>query len=384
MANKSSARPMSHKKIVIFCVASILLFVIYGQNMNYVLLHNLSSSHVDNISTTIDSKNKLTDDTKHNAKKVVPTTASNQSVIGGQMTASAPEDVDISSVGENFTNMNMNTSTAQGADKKLGSSLDIDSKSSTDTQVSEDKLSYSHTRTEINLPDGNLSCVEPNSKPIIGIHGKPRFNNLSRILNMGFPKCGTSSISKLFERSSFRQAHNHCTKEQFPDCGICFKRNHQKGLTMLDHCGNFNIITQMDYTAEHQCIFPQIQYLDELYHEAPNATWILPFRNVTDWVRSLTNWYKGHSYSLRDRMAMWCDFPELNFHQSHTMKKKSDEDFVTLYCSHVKQIRNFVKKNPSLSLVEFNIEDPKAGEFLASIFPGVDSSDWTQANKSNK
>ncbi len=49
---------------------------------------------------------------------------------------------------------------------------------------------------------------------------------------------------------------------------------------------------------------------------------------------------------------------------------KTDEDFVSLFCN---QIRKFVAKHTTLSLVEFAVEDPNAGEYLASVFPGVDS-----------
>lgn len=239
--------------------------------------------------------------------------------------------------------------------------------------------------------DNIMSCFEPMKKPILGVHDN------SRILNMGFPKCGSTSLAKLFESKPFsssqnnkkkkiRTTHNHCTtKREIPDvtdCGICFKRNQdRKKMPMLDNCGNFTVITQMDYTARNQCIFPQIQFMKELYEESPNATWILPFRNVQDWVRSLTNWYSGHSYSFRDRIGMWCDFPELQFFSSRN-KKKSDKEYYQLFCNHVIQVREFVKKNPSLSLVEFSIEDPNAGEFLESVFPGiVDSNDWTHENK---
>lgn len=210
------------------------------------------------------------------------------------------------------------------------------------------------------------NCFEPLRKTILGTH------DLSRILNLGLPKCGSTSLSALFKKSGFHRADWYCSGG-YKYCGTCMKQNLDNNKTMLDHCGNYTVFTQMDYNLKGMCIFPQIMYLDELYAEAPDATWILPFRNVTKWVSSVTHWY-----DMRDRFSTWCDFPQLNFTKSDT--SKTDGDFVQLFCSHVKHVRQFVKAHPSLSLVEFSIEDSGAGEFLANVFP-VNSTYWGQENK---
>ncbi len=135
------------------------------------------------------------------------------------------------------------------------------------------------------------------------------------------------------------------------------------------------------------CIFPPIQYLNELYNDSPNATWLLPFRNVTKWIDSLYRWGAPNK-RLKDRIATNCDLPEVGFFYKNDNdndnatkgENKTNEDFITLFCNHVQQIRGFVNAHPTLSLVEFSIEDPKAGEYLASLLPGVDSTGWGQAN----
>ncbi len=129
----------------------------------------------------------------------------------------------------------------------------------------------------------------------------------------------------------------------------------------------------MDYSSfSGKCVYPQVHYLNALYNEAPDATWLLPFRNVTSWIGSITRWK-----NIRTHISNYCDFKRLGFQRQN---KNPDEDFVRLYCNHVKHIRDFVKEHPSLSLVEFSIEDPYAGEYLAGIFPGVNATFWGQAN----
>ena len=47
------------------------------------------------------------------------------------------------------------------------------------------------------------------------------------------------------------------------------------------------------------------------------------------------------------------------------MKK---EEITNFFIQHVRRIRNFVSDHPSMTLIEFDIEDDNTGEYLASIF----------------
>ena len=251
-------------------------------------------------------------------------------------------------------------------------------------------------RSRIGEHKDYLSCFEPRSTPILGTH------DMSRILNVGFEKVGSKTISDFFINSGFHTSHHKCDARggkmrvsplqqvvgslaPTAFCiwgGLCIEKQVQENATggILSNCGNFTIFTQMDFmhyirrkkdVPKYKCIFPQIHYLNELYEDSPNATWMLPFRNVTKWIASLTHFNK-----MKYRMKKFCDFPELGFHHDAD-KEKTDEDFVSLYCNHVKQIRRFVERHPTLSLVEFSIDDPDFAKYLASVFPGVSVSDTT-------
>ena len=54
------------------------------------------------------------------------------------------------------------------------------------------------------------------------------------------------------------------------------------------------------------------------------------------------------------------------------------EDF---FCNQVERVRDFVAKHPSHALIEVDIEDSSAGEFLSQAF-AIPSSCWGQNNKS--
>jgi len=58
-----------------------------------------------------------------------------------------------------------------------------------------------------------------------------------------------------------------------------------------------------------------------------------------------------------------------------------EERYRAFFCEHVTRVREFVRAHPSHALVEVDIEDEYVGERLASLFEGVDSTRWGQANK---
>ena len=133
----------------------------------------------------------------------------------------------------------------------------------------------------------------------------------------------------------------------------------------------------MEYLTSKDCIFPQIRYLPELYKAAPNAIWILPFRNVTGWIRSINNWDYRVAKTIRERMEQWCKFPDLNFTRSEQAKKeKTDAEFEALYCNHVHHVRNFVHNHPSLSLIEYRLEDENVEKILSKHIPNLDPDKW--------
>lgn len=219
----------------------------------------------------------------------------------------------------------------------------------------------------------NADCLQPLRNPILGVHDE------SRILNVGFPKMGSSSLQNLFLKSGYYSRHHHCGKVGY--CGDCIQQEIRNKLDPLEMCGNFTVQTQMDFHPPSRPIYPQIHYLQELYNVAPNATYILPFRNVSKWVYSLTNWNAyGRTSNYRGRFNN-AVFPQLNWTKE---MGKHDSDYEILVCNHVRNIRKFVSERPTLSLVEIDIEDPNTGEYLESIFRSVNGSFWQQTNVNKK
>ena len=113
---------------------------------------------------------------------------------------------------------------------------------------------------------------------------------------MGMPKFGSTSLEYLFSQSIGRGNVSHWECSGHGYCGVCMRNiivAESSETRVLEACGNFQFFAEMDYVDNKgTCIFPQIEYgyMDRLYQDSPDAMWLLPFRNTSDWLRSVSNW----------------------------------------------------------------------------------------------
>ena len=231
------------------------------------------------------------------------------------------------------------------------------------------------------------NCFKPLTRPIVGEYKKwdNNSNNPPKIVNVGFPKIGSSTLKEFLSSSSYNVSHFWpCGGKG--ECGRCMQQAINKSLPPFAYCGNYAAYTQMDSNWGNKrspggkCIYPQISYLKEIYDEDPSAIFLLPFRNVTAWIRSLSNWNRP---TLRQRMTEYCEFPEYNF----TLNMgKEDRELEDLFCRHVHHIRQFVSQRPNLTLVEYSIDGEGVGDYLASLLPhmNLNGSKYGHKNKSYK
>jgi hypothetical protein len=231
----------------------------------------------------------------------------------------------------------------------------------------------------------DLVCSKP-IKPIIS--DDDLGSNNARYINVGFPKSGSTSLYDVFRSAGISSSHyKNCRDIANPKkkakCGICIKNviDNNTGRNMFTECGDFTLWGEINFHRKNVnvCIYPQIQYLEKMYTDAPHATWIMPMRNVSDWIDSVTRWgaYPG---KFRDDFGP-CNFPQIGFNGS--TDRMDDRKMMAMYCNHIVQIREFVKSHQTLSLIEFRIEDPNVGKFLESLIP-IDADDWGNKNINNK
>ena len=204
-------------------------------------------------------------------------------------------------------------------------------------------------------------------------------------------KMGSTSLYDFFVCSGIKA--NHWSTARQGESGLCMLRANQQGQPMLSSCDSWSMdvwrswlrgirwgdrgaeaFLQMDYSGKYgNCIFPQVQLLDQIHWEAPNATFILNFRPINDWARSVKTWSPLDLGTLGSRLLK-CDLPMLP-----VGKGNSTEDLLVWWCWHVKRIRSFVAQYPSHALVELDLYDDRNAEIMAGLFDSRPSC-WGNSN----
>ena len=266
------------------------------------------------------------------------------------------------------------------------------------------------TLEAIHLPSSSSSSLNYNSKSNEGLHTEtikasaaddidnlqaclrpsgPRYpvsesKALSPFINLGMPKMGSTSLHKYFRCGGFKSSHYMCGNKM---CAVCMKNAIKAGKHPLSFCNNGNntkfidAYTQIDMGPEKLI---QVKYLSEIISGIPEeATFILPIRNITNWYKSLTNWYGGKAAGKSKDDNMRKRFERANIKGLPPGVGRNVTEFSNFYCEYVKRVREEVSKNPRHTLIEIDVEDPTAGEQLEAYL-GVNRTCWGQGNANKR
>jgi len=190
-------------------------------------------------------------------------------------------------------------------------------------------------------------------------------------LNAGFPKSGSTTLQTFLRCAGFKSGHNQN--------GAKMMENVNAGSTQPlreTQKSELQAYTQLD-SNYNECAFPQIQFLDELHAEYPNATFILMMRPINDWIRSVNKWL--------DMRIRWreCRLPGLICNgkkDRYGRAKCTDANLRHWWCNHIKHIREFVKQYPSHQLLEFDLYNgTQTSELLSQSF-GTNKTCWGHSN----
>lgn len=223
------------------------------------------------------------------------------------------------------------------------------------------------------------STQEPTSTSCLRAmdHGIPqsRHGHMPKpFINLGMPKMGSTSLKAFFTCGGYNSSHYECGKEF---CANCIKRavsvNNSK--SPLSSCGQYDAYVQLDDGS----FFPQIEYLNEIHDEYPNATFLLTFRGMEGWYRSISHW-PPRADVTNPPLVMSNRMKRSNITGFPTGAGNDSSEFSTWFCNHVTNVRNFIKRHSSHALIEIDIEGDGNGEMLGELF-GIQTSCWGHANK---
>ncbi len=218
------------------------------------------------------------------------------------------------------------------------------------------------------------------------------------VMNMGMPKSGSTTLYEFFDCIGFRATHWDRGTTDFE--GMCMRDAANVGLPPIATCGP-DVQAFMQFDVEYpfgtnggniwskkkreECFFPQLSLLEELHAEDPNATFVMNFRPIGDWIRSLTDWKTDWKPSMLERFQL-CHFPNLprGFPQNLTDEKDVRDTMSQFFCSHVQHLRNFVKEHPSHTLIELDLYDNQGSStIMGALFPSSNIC-WGHSNKSER
>jgi len=222
------------------------------------------------------------------------------------------------------------------------------------------------------------------------------------ILNMGMPKLGSSTLTSYFSCKGFIATHWTTKSDKFE--GLCMRDAVRIGLPPLQTCSpNNDAFLQMDVEFpvgfapsgvgialakdRDDCFFPQLSILEEIHDESPDATFIINFRPMKDWIKSVVGW------GMMDRLEK-CHLPNLPYGVPGITDGETGQaleaTMAQFFCSHVQHVRNFVNTHPTHTLIELDLYNTNQTiAVLDRLFrdvvnneKGISKSCWGQSNKS--
>jgi len=195
------------------------------------------------------------------------------------------------------------------------------------------------------------------------------------VFNVGMPKCGSTTALKFFNCAGWNASHSQDGKR----VREMFKNGDENAIRNWLSRNGTEAHMQMDNNYG-TCFYPQIQLLDEIHREYPDATFLLNFRPVQDWVASAQNW-KG----LATERWGGCRIPGLQCTgESQGELTCLPENLHRWWCGHVQHVRQFVKWYPSHKLVELDLYNGDESSALMSKLFAANSSCWGHANANDK
>jgi len=260
------------------------------------------------------------------------------------------------------------------------------------------------------------SCLRPNTQTSLELVEQVANRRHSKtssyaamgmpVLNMGMPKTGSSTLSQFFECIGLNGTHqvfrNGKGDKEWE--GICMRDAVNIGLPPLDTCAkDQHFMMQLDTIypfgmsgnnagmaqtskSRDECFFPQLSLLEAFHQEAPNATFVLNFRPMREWIKSMRGWGDMmHRFQLCHLPNMPRGFPE-NIHNETAMTPVMHH-FV---CSHILHVRHFVEEFPSHALIELDLYDSNTSAMVMSeLFSTVaeekvNPTCWGHANESKR
>jgi len=182
------------------------------------------------------------------------------------------------------------------------------------------------------------------------------------ILNVGYPKDGSYTLYDYFKCIGLYASHGQnglIMFEHAREGKSVFEPRNRKKEEEKNKKKAVNAFLQLDFNFG-VGFYPHISLLDEMHEEKPNSTFIMNFRPVKDWIRSVKSWN-----IMMERMSRFLipgllrteeqfENTDRGRHKLNTIMKFK---MARWWCGHVNHIREYARQYPSHKFIELDLYD---------------------------
>lgn len=194
-----------------------------------------------------------------------------------------------------------------------------------------------------------------------------------RVFQIGFNRCGTRSISHLFEAAGHAVVHWDIPSDGRDSAAPIEDRtlvasvmddNRRRGRPLLDGIDRYDLYADMEMMTGNQNI-EAFRWFREIDTQYPGSRFILNLRDREHWIRSRLRHSRG-TYAER-----WREYLGSSTTEELVLRWRADWD------DHLSDVRAYFSGRPA-DLVEFDIECGSA-EVLVSFFTSwnLNADEWT-------
>ena len=191
------------------------------------------------------------------------------------------------------------------------------------------------------------------------------------------PKSGTMFLHEYLECGGgtrmFKSAYRFVKK--IGPIGQCMEKNirYNRNLTAasttvengelrrrspFDGCGNFDVWMETEYYKDYpkpsKCYIPSIQSLQDIYESHPSATIILVTMDPKLWFQTIFK--KPTNFILLLKLQEYCS-SETSHEANWPKPWSTKEEYYEFYMNHTYMVRNFTSNHPTLTYLEYNLDD---------------------------
>ena len=178
-----------------------------------------------------------------------------------------------------------------------------------------------------------------------------------KIIQIGFNRCGTRSMVTFFKDNNIESLHW--------DNGLIAKKiffNLQNGRKLL-HGLNATVLTDMEWLAEPHFYFEAYKLFPLIYHQYPDAYFILNYRDQSDWIKSRLKHFDGR-YANRMMKTLGLE-----------NEKKLIEFWKKDWTRHHNRVREFFSKN-SANYFEFDLNKDGSEVLVKNLDFNFPNKEW--------